>query len=92
MEMIWSLLAGGIFALGDGWLLYWVMRKAASQPDRAKNWLLRGMSARALLTAAVIWIYLCLPFFNAAGIVIALLLQKAFLIAAVLLRHKKENH
>lgn len=92
MEMIWSLLAGGFFAVGDGWLLCWVLRKAASHPDRAKNWLIRGMSARALLSAAVILVFLWLPFLNAAAIVIALLLQKAFLTIAVLLCHKKENN
>lgn len=92
MKMIWGLLAGTFFAAGDGWLLCWILRKAASQPARAKNWLIRGMLARALLTAAVVLVSLWLPFLNAAGIVIALLLQKVFLTIAVLLCHKKENN
>ena len=47
--MIWGLLAGAFFAAGDGWLLCWILRKAASQPARAKNWLIRGMLIALLL-------------------------------------------
>lgn len=88
MEMVWGLLAGAFLAVADGVFLFWILRGAAAQKDKARQWLFRGMAARGLLTLAVVVLAFLLPFVNAAGVVIALMIQKAVLAAAVLLRKK----
>lgn len=84
--MIWGLLFGAAFAVGDGLLLRWIVRRAAEKPERARGWLLRGMAARGCLTVAAVAVALLVPFMNAAGVIIALLVQKVVL--AVLLYQK----
>lgn len=88
MGMLWGLLAGTLLAVADGLLLFWVLRGAAARKEKARQWLFRGMAARGLLTLAVVALALLLPFVNAAGVVVALIVQKAVLVAMALLQKK----
>lgn len=88
MEMVWGLSSGAVFAAGDALLLGWVVKRAAAQRNRARQWLTRGWAAHGLLNVAVVILALLLPDIDAAGVVIALLIQKAVLAALVLLHSK----
>lgn len=86
MGIVWGLLMGTLLAVADGFLLLWILRRAASRKEKARQWLFRGMAARGLVTLAVVTLAFLLPFVNAAGVVIALIVQKAVLAAAALLQ------
>lgn len=81
-DMLSGLLFGGVFAVGDAFLLRWTVRKSGQAAKQ--SWLARGILARALLTVAAVAIALLLPGINAAGVVIALLIQKAVLVLIAL--------
>lgn len=90
MNLVWGLAIGAIYAVADGLLFYWVMARAAREAAPGRM-LFRGMAARWLLTMAVVVLALLLPFADAAGVVIALIVQKAALLVLALLRGRKNS-
>ncbi|MCR2024016.1 MULTISPECIES: ATP synthase subunit I [Anaerotruncus] len=82
-----GLLMGIAWALIDVWLLRRAIKKACSVPEQAQHLMAVTLTARYLLTFAVLAVALLIPGVDALGVVISLIVQKVA-VAVMALRQK----
>lgn len=88
-QVLAGLAVGITYAAADWWLLRYVAKKAASDPERSGSLLGAGLAARYLFTIAVLAAALLIPGIDAVWVIIPLIAQKVLIVISALIPKEK---